>query len=72
MHKALSVLIPEHLKNKLTTKEEEIITAILEQDPRPAYQKDAERVYGFPYANMEIKFAVKDNIATVLEIETFL
>ena len=69
MHKFLNVVIPEHLKNKLPVEEQKIITAILEQDPRPAYQKDPERVYGFPYAQMEIKFTVKDNIATVIGIE---
>ncbi len=33
-----------------------IIEDILKQDPRPSYQKDAERVYGMKYADFEIKF----------------
>lgn len=31
---------------------------ILEQDPRPAYQNDPERIYGFEFAQAEIKFCV--------------
>ncbi len=68
MHKFLNVSIPDCWKKKLSLKEQQTITAILEQDPRPAYQKDPNRIYGFPYANMEIKFTVKDNTATVIQI----
>ena len=69
MNKFLNVVIPDNLKNKLSSNEQEIIISILEQDPRPAYQKDPNRVYGFPYAQMEIKFTVKEDIATVIQIE---
>ena len=41
---------------------------ILSQDPRPAYQQDDSRIYGFLYGDYEIKFTVKDNILTVTDI----
>lgn len=41
---------------------------ILSQDPRPAYQQDDSRIYGFLYGDYEIKFTVKDNILTVTNI----
>ena len=39
----------------------EILLEILAEDPRPAYIDDSERTYGFPFADCEIKFKVKDN-----------
>ncbi len=44
------------------------LVQILSQDPRPAYQQDDSRVYGFTYGEYEIKFTVKDNILTVTDI----
>lgn len=35
---------------------------VLSLDPRPAYQKDAERVYGMKFAEFEIKFMVDEYI----------
>ena len=42
----------------------------LSQDPRPGYQQDPERIYGFPYGNMEIRFSVREDILTVCQVET--
>lgn len=46
----------------------ENIADILSVDPRPSYQNDDERVYGMFYGCYNIKFTVKDNALTVLEI----
>lgn len=35
---------------------------VLSLDPRPAYQNDAERVYGMKFAEFEIKFMVEEYI----------
>lgn len=32
---------------------------VLREDPRPAYQKDPERIYGMPFAGMDVHFQVK-------------
>ena len=42
---------------------------LLAQDPRPAYQNDPARVYGFPFAGHEICFTVKDGTLTVVWVE---
>lgn len=41
---------------------------ILENDPRPHYQNDPERIYGMAYAGHEIKFSVRDEILTIISI----
>lgn len=41
---------------------------ILAEDPRPAYQKDADRVYGFKFAGFEVKFKVQDEVLSVLDL----
>ena len=43
---------------------------ILENDPRPAYQTDEERIYSFEYAKLNVKFKVKENQLTIIEINT--
>ena len=45
------------------------LMSILSNDPRPAYQNDEERIYGFGFAEFEIQFRVKDGTLTVLSIE---
>ena len=42
---------------------------ILAQDPRPSYQDDPERVYGFEYAGYEVKFRVNGNTLCVVDIK---
>ena len=39
------------------------------QDPRPSYQDDPERVYGFGFAGMEVRFRAADGVLTVLDIQ---
>lgn len=56
----LEVDFPEELLERVAKDKREALTAILKQDPRPAYQKDPDRIYGFPFAGQEIKFTVDD------------
>ena len=44
---------------------------VLELDPRPQYQDDPERVYGFGFAGYEVRFTVDGGTLTVREIEKF-
>lgn len=46
----------------------EALCRILEQDPRPAYQKDPSRIYGFAYAGYEVKFRVDGQELEIAEI----
>lgn len=64
----LQVVFPESLAEKLSFEQRLQLQAVLQQDPRPAYHDDCERVYGFSYAGFEIRFAVENDILTVCEV----
>lgn len=51
-------------KEKLTA-----LRAVLAGDPRPAYQEDETREYGFDFADFSVKFVVKSKKLTVTEIK---
>ncbi len=42
---------------------------ILEQDPRPAYQNDPERIYKLDYKGRTVSFRVEDSTLIVVEIK---
>ncbi len=65
----LKVCIPEVWKEKIPSGQLEGLMGVLEHDPRPSYQHDPERVYGFFFGNMEISFTVCDNVLTVCRVE---
>lgn len=64
----VSVVIPEEYLSLIPENKREALRGILQQDPRPAYQDDPVRIYGFGYADMEIRFRVAGGILTVVEI----
>lgn len=68
----LLVKIDEELKGQIPPEHLESLTEILALDPRPAYQNDSKRIYGFPYAGMEIKFSVEESVLTVVSIEKLI
>lgn len=63
----LTIIADDEIKNVLGDKWNTLET-VLENDPRPAYQDDSERVYGFSFAHKEVKFRVEGDVLTVLEI----
>ncbi len=65
----LDVVIPKEIQMKNEISLTENINEILAQDPRPAYQNDPERVYKLDFDGFCVSFCVKDNTATVLNIE---
>lgn len=67
----LQVEIPDTLSQMMTDNERESLLQILSQDPRPAYQDQPERIYGFPFSRYEIKFFVKEDVLHVTEILPF-
>lgn len=66
----LEVEFPKHLLNLIPEEHQEAIMGILAQDPRPSYHKDPHRIYGFTYAEYNIRFTVKDKLISVCEITT--
>ncbi len=65
---ALKVDFPENLLLKIPESKREALLELLSEDPRPQYIDDANREYGFPFANREIKFTVSNGILTVTEV----
>lgn len=65
----LEVNFPEELRNKVHPDKREGLIRVLEQDPRPSYQEDPQRIYGLRFADMEVKFCVDGKILTVREIQ---
>ena len=63
----LSVQADESIIKKAGAHWEDLKT-ILQNDPRPAYQDDENRVYGFAFADFEVKFRVCGDVLTVTEI----
>ncbi len=64
----LSVSCDEELLSRLPESKREALLAVLAEDPRPSYQEDPERVYGFTFAGHEVKFSVAEGTLTVREI----
>lgn len=67
--RSLEVVIPADLLSVIPEDKRETLISVLSQDPRPSYQNDSERVYGFGFAGCEIKFTVSDGVLTVVSAE---
>ena len=65
---ALAVDIPPDLLERVPPERRRALLGVLAQDPRPRYQKDPDRVYGFGFAGLEVRFSVADGVLTVREI----
>ncbi len=65
----LQVVLPPELEAKIPVSKREGLLGVLENDPRPSYKKDSDRIYGMPFADLEIRFRVKDGILTVTEVQ---
>ncbi|MFR6495277.1 tRNA (N6-threonylcarbamoyladenosine(37)-N6)-methyltransferase TrmO [uncultured Ruminococcus sp.] len=61
----LKVVFPEQWLEKVPEQLRDGLTEVLAQDPRPSYQHDPERVYGFGFARLEVKFTVDGDVLTV-------
>ena len=64
----LEVSIPDEMMQLLPEPLREPLIGILSEDPRPAYQHDSGRIYGFPFDTYEIRFKVQERLLSVVEI----
>lgn len=64
----LKVVFPEQWLEKVPEQLRDGLTEVLAQDPRPSYQHDPERVYGFGFARLEVKFTVDGDVLTVCDV----
>ena len=63
----LDVEIPDAIAALYTDEQLNALKEALSFDPRPGYQSDPDRVYGFPYGGYDIRFRVVDNRAVITE-----
>ena len=55
-------------QQKITQQHVGELEAVLSLDPRPAYQADAQRIYGMNFAGIEVKFKVDEEGMQILNI----
>ena len=65
----LEVEFPPELLELVPEEKRAALLGVLSMDPRPAYQEDPERVYGFAFAGLEIRFSVGKGKLRVLTAE---
>jgi hypothetical protein len=67
----LTVEFPQELLEKIPEESREALQAVLADDPRPAYQKDPDRIYGMPFGKQDIHFRVEEDRLIVCGITDF-
>ncbi|MGM9936638.1 MAG: tRNA (N6-threonylcarbamoyladenosine(37)-N6)-methyltransferase TrmO [Candidatus Ornithomonoglobus sp.] len=67
----LEVVFPQELIKEIPESKRRAAIQVLEQDPRPSYQNDPERIYGTAFAGKNIRFRVADNVLTVCGVEDY-
>ena len=65
----LDVDIPAELLERVPMDKRAALIGVLAQDPRPSYQDDPERIYGFPFAGLELHFRVEGKRLTVVDVQ---
>ena len=65
----LEVVIPPELLDLVPENRRDALRGVLAQDPRPHYQDDPERIYGFGFAGLEVRFSVNGTQLTVSDIQ---
>ena len=64
----VEVVCPEEVWAQVPAVERDGLRGVLENDPRPSYQHDPERVYGMEFAGLEVHFKVDGDTLTVTDI----
>ena len=69
-HKAdeIEVVFPDEQMEKLPEDLRERVLAVLKQDPRAAYNKKPDYVYGMSFAGYDIRFTADENRLTVMDV----
>ncbi len=64
----LTVCCPPELLKLFPEEKRGALLQALSLDPRPAYQNDPERVYGFLFAGRNVRFRIADGVLTVVTV----
>ena len=65
----LNVEMPPEIIRHFTDSELAALKQLLEQDPRPQYHDDAQRIYGMVYAGRDVRFRVEGTTLCVTEVK---
>ena len=65
----LTVVFPNQWLDRVPPDRREALRGVLSNDPRPAYQHGEDRVYGFSFAGLEVRFTVTGQTLTVCAVE---
>ena len=65
----LAVDFPAPLLARVPVEKRQALVEVLRHDPRPSYQSDPERLYGFSFGGVEVRFTVAEKTLTVREVE---
>ena len=65
----LEVNISEEILGRVPKEKRAELLGVLRGDPRPSYQDDPQREYGFSFADFEVSFKVEGKILNVTKIE---
>ena len=64
----LEVVMPEELRELFAPDELKALLATLEQDPRPQYHDDPQRIYGMPFGGRDVHFRVEGQRLLVVQV----
>jgi tRNA-Thr(GGU) m(6)t(6)A37 methyltransferase TsaA len=64
----IRVIFPEELLNRLPEDKRQAAVHVLEQDPRAAYNKQPDYIYGMGFAGYDIRFTVENDILSVRDV----
>ncbi len=65
---AIAVVFPDGLLERFPADKRAAAVRILEQDPRAAYNKQLDYVYGLEFAGYDIQFRVENDTLTVVDV----
>lgn len=65
---SIEVLFPDEQKRKLPEHLQQAAFEVLSQDPRAAYNKKPDYVYGMSFGGYDIRFVVSDGVLIVREV----
>ena len=64
----LTVEFPSNLLDLLPKDKQRAAVGVLSHDPRPSYQRDPDRIYGLTFAGYDIRFQVRDQTLSVVNV----
>lgn len=65
----LRVEIPQNISREFLSEQLAALRKVLELDPRPHYHNDAEKLYGMPFMEYDVKFRVDGDALEVVELQ---